>query len=291
MRNKVYRNPKTMNMCSLCFRNFSGSKPFSPTGSEKKSSLKAEYKHLSTGIVIQVRHGDLTCEEVDCIVNAANSSLDHSSGLAGAIVKKGGAIIQNESDNILRNLGKRLEVADVVVTGPGKLPCKYIIHAVGPIWHGGSEGEDIYLEMAVRNCLEKADELKCSSISLPAISSGIFGFPKEKCAELMFNLAISYINEFSGKTSLKEIRFTNFDDKTVNLFEKECDKFNNKSLQKMFKEEKKEEIDQQEKQEINHKLIKEMKEKPMEEKMENMKIEIEANRETKEAKKEEAKIV
>lgn len=110
----------------------------------------------------------------------------------------------------------------VVVTSSGKLPCKYVFHAVGPIWHGGKEGEEIILSMCVRNCLEKADELGLEKISLPAISSGIFGFPKEKCAETMFDITLQYIQE--GKTKLKEIRFTNFDDRTVDIFEKECKK-------------------------------------------------------------------
>jgi len=78
--------------------------------------------------------------------------------------------------------------------------------------------------MTVRSCLEKAEELNAKSISLPAISSGIFGFPKEKCATIMFDMAISYVKEKKGKTGLQEIRFTNFDDKTVELFDKECKK-------------------------------------------------------------------
>jgi O-acetyl-ADP-ribose deacetylase (regulator of RNase III) len=80
--------------------------------------------------------------------------------------------------------------------------------------------------MTVRSCLDKAEELKLTSISLPAISSGIFGFPKEKCASIMFDIAIQYSKERQGKTSIQEIRFTNFDDKTVDLFEKECLRLN-----------------------------------------------------------------
>jgi len=163
----------------------------------------------------------MTTEDVDAIVNAANASLDHASGLAGAIVKKGGGIIQEESDLYIAKNGK-VEEGGIVVTGAGKLPCKNIFHAVGPMWHGGNQGEDIILGMCVRSCLEKADELKLTSISLPAISSGIFGFPKEKCATVMFEMVRSYFQEKEGKTNLKEIRFTNFDDRTVDIFENEC---------------------------------------------------------------------
>jgi len=163
----------------------------------------------------------MTTEDVDAIVNAANASLDHASGLAGAIIKKGGQIIQQESDIYVGKHGK-VEEGGVVVTGAGKLPCKHVFHAVGPMWHGGKQGEDIVLGMCVRSCLEKADELKLNSISLPAISSGIFGFPKEKCSSVMFEMVRGYFKEKEGVSSIKEVRFTNFDDRTVDIFEKEC---------------------------------------------------------------------
>jgi len=217
-----FGNPQTNNMCSKCFREFSGFgdvKKSAPTGEGKKSNLLSQLK--VTDVSIQVRHGDMTTEDVDAIVNAANSSLDHASGLAGAIIKKGGDIIQQESDVYVSKNGK-IEEGGVVVTGAGKLPCKNVFHAVGPMWHGGNEGEEIILGMCVRSCLEKADELKLTSISLPAISSGIFGFPKEKCATIMFDMVQTYVKEKQGVTGLKEVRFTNFDDRTVDIFNSEC---------------------------------------------------------------------
>jgi len=192
-----------------------------PSGEGKKSNMKVELKEGE--VTIQVRHGDMTTEEVEAIVNAANSSLDHASGLAGAIIKKGGKVIQDESDLYVAKNGK-VDEGCVVVTSAGKLPCKYVFHAVGPMWHGGKEGEEVILGMTVRSCLEKADELKLKSISISAISSGIFGFPKEKCATIMFEMTRSYVKEKQGKSTLKEIRFTNFDDRTVDIFEKECKK-------------------------------------------------------------------
>jgi len=92
------------------------------------------------------------------------------------------------------------------------------------MWHGGNEGEEIILGMCVRSCLEKADELHLTSISLPAISSGIFGFPKEKCAEVMFEMVQTYLKEKAGLSGLTEVRFTNFDDRTVDIFEAQCKK-------------------------------------------------------------------
>jgi len=219
-----FGNPNTGNMCSKCFRESQGMAPLQkgpPSGEGKKSNLRAELKF--GGASIQVRHGDMTTEDVDAIVNAANASLDHASGLAGAIIKKGGTSIQQESDVYISKNGK-VEEGGVVITAAGKLPCKNVFHAVGPMWHGGHEGEEIILGMCVRNCLEKADELKLTSISLPAISSGIFGFPKEKCAEVMFEMVQSYLKEKAGLSGLTEVRFTNFDDRTVDIFEAQCKK-------------------------------------------------------------------
>eukprot|EP01118_Nematostelium_gracile_P003311 TRINITY_DN1378_c0_g1_i1.p1 TRINITY_DN1378_c0_g1~~TRINITY_DN1378_c0_g1_i1.p1 ORF type:complete len:236 (-),score=43.84 TRINITY_DN1378_c0_g1_i1:31-738(-) len=219
-----FGKPETENMCSKCYREAKGIAPMqrAPSGVGMKSTLRAE---LDTpyGIKIQVRHGDMTSEEVDAITNAANDSLDHASGLAGAIIKKGGEIIQQESKQYIATHG-RLEEGGLAITGPGALPCKHVFHAVGPMWHGGNAGEEIILGMCVRSCLDKASEMHLTSISLPAISSGIFGFPKEKCATVMFETTLAFLNEVNGQTSLKEIRFTNFDDRTTDLFEKECNR-------------------------------------------------------------------
>jgi putative ATPase len=130
--------------------------------------------------------GDMTTENVDAIVNAANEKLDHVSGLAGSIVKKGGEIIQVESDNLIwERRSMPLEEGDVAVTTAGRLPAKHVIHAVGPVWHGGKNGEEVILHLAVSNVLSKAEEMKLASVSIPAISSGIFGFPKPLCCQIV----------------------------------------------------------------------------------------------------------
>jgi len=220
-----FGNPDTAGMCSKCFRELAGIAPLKkapPSGENRKSNLLWELK-TADGVSIQVRHGDMTEENVDCIVNAANASLDHASGLAGAIIKKGGEVIQRDSDIWISKNG-RLEEGMVMHTIAGKLPCKFVLHAVGPMWHGGNAGEEVLLGMTVVSCLTLAEELKCTSISLPAISSGIFGFPKERCATIMFELVQTYLRDNKGRTAIKEIRFTNFDDRTVEIFEKEASK-------------------------------------------------------------------
>jgi O-acetyl-ADP-ribose deacetylase (regulator of RNase III) len=189
------------------------------------STLKAEYLAKS-GQVIQVRHGDLTQEDVDVIVNAANTHLAHGGGVAGAIVRSGGRAIQEESDRWVRKHGT-VPTGQVAVTGAGDLPCKYVIHAVGPVWHGGNENEDELLRLAVWNGLTKAHEMKLATIALPAISSGIFGFPKDRCAAILVKTALDFCEQYSD-SPLREIRFTNIDQPTVDVLQAELQKLEGK---------------------------------------------------------------
>jgi len=117
----------------------------------------------------------------------------------------------------------------VAVTGPGDLPCKYIIHAVGPIYRG-NKSDDEELISSVYESLKKAHELKLTSISIPAISSGIFGFPKKRCARLLIDTTLKFCR-YHHKSNLKEIRFTNYDKETVDIFNAEFDiTFANKKI-------------------------------------------------------------
>mgnify|MGYP001025470695 FL=1 len=179
------------------------------------STVRSEFV-VTSGQVIQIRQGDLTQEDSDAIVNAANSYLEHGGGVAGAIVRRGGDSIQQESDQWVRQHGN-VPAGQVAVTGAGRLPCKVVIHAVGPIWEGGGQGEDELLRQAVWHSLLKANELQLSSISIPAISSGIFGFPKPRCAQILVKTALDFCAQYPG-SSVREIRFTNIDDLTVRLF-------------------------------------------------------------------------
>ncbi|AAK43008.1 ADP-ribose-binding protein [Saccharolobus solfataricus] len=140
------------------------------------------------GLEIYLIKGDITEIEADAIVNAANSYLQHGGGVAYAIVRKGGYIIQKESDEYVKKFGP-VPVGEVAVTSAGKLKAKYVIHAVGPRY--GIEGED-KLESAIFKSLLKADELSLSSIAMPAISTGIYGYPFEICARIMANVLKGY---------------------------------------------------------------------------------------------------
>ena len=134
------------------------------------------FVNLGNNKVLRLVKGDITERNVDAIINAANSYLKHSGGVAAAIVRKGGTIIQEESDKIVTGKGGLVPVGSAVITTAGKLPCKAVIHTVGP--RMGEGNEDYKLRKAVRSSLLLASEKGFRSISVPAISSGIFGFLK-----------------------------------------------------------------------------------------------------------------
>jgi len=168
------------------------------------------------GKTLRLVQGDITERDVDAIVNAANAYLQHGGGVAGAIVRKGGKVIQEESDRI-----GFVPVGHAAVTGAGKLPCKYVIHAVGP--RMGEGNEDTKLKSAVLSSLMLASGKSLRSISIPAISSGIFGFPKDRCAEILVSETLQYMKQ-NPKSSLKLIEFCVFDDLTMGYFKEELEK-------------------------------------------------------------------
>lgn len=173
-----------------------------------------------TGQKIQFVQGDITTEEVDAIVNAANERLQHGGGVAWAISKKGGPAIQEESDRWFREHGP-VPHARPAWTSGGRLPAKFVIHAVGPAWddkrNAGTGGiEDKKLAEAVSGSLQVADELTCSSIALPAISTGIYGFPKERAASVILSAIEDYFRE--NTSSLALVKLVLFDQPTVDVF-------------------------------------------------------------------------
>ena len=171
-------------------------------------------RNLSTGQTLQIVQGDITLEEVDAIVNAANEHLQHGGGVAWAIVRRGGDAIQEESDMWIQQHGLVTHAHPAWTLG-GALPAKYIIHAVGPVWGDGDE--DKKLAVAVIGSLRVADELKLLSIAMPAISTGIFGFPKDRAARIIFSAIESYFVEIKD-SSAQVVRLVLFDDATIQPF-------------------------------------------------------------------------
>ena len=170
---------------------------------------------LLTGQTIQIVQGDITIEEVDAIVNAANEQLQHGGGVAWAISSKGGSAIQRESNDWIREHGP-ISHAQPAWTSGGLLPAKYVIHAVGPVW--GEGDEDDKLAQAVTGSLRVADELKCSSIAMPAISTGIFGFPKDRAAGIIFSAMENYFAKGNSSSGLKTAKLVLYDQPTVDVF-------------------------------------------------------------------------
>ena len=166
---------------------------------------------LAGGVRLQLVEGDLTEEAVDAIVNAANSRLQHDGGVAGAISRRGGPQIQAESNAWVLRHGP-VTHDQPAYTSAGRLPCRYVIHAVGPIWGAGDE--DAKLAAAVRGSLQLAEELKLQSLALPPISTGIFGFPKERAAAVILEALQEY---FAGlqQSSLETVRLTVIDQPTL----------------------------------------------------------------------------
>lgn len=167
------------------------------------------------GALVRVVRGDITLERVDAIVNAANEGLRLGGGVAGAIRSAGGPTIQAECDAWVAAHGP-VATGSAAITGGGELPAGRVIHAVGPVW--GSGDEDAKLAGAVRSALRLAREHGLARVSLPAISSGIFGFPKERCARVILGV----VDAFQG---LEEIRLCNFDDPTARVFQEQSERF------------------------------------------------------------------
>lgn len=166
------------------------------------------------GKKLKLVQGDLTELAVDAIVNAANSGLHLGGGVAGAIRMKGGPSIQEECNRI-----GRTPVGEAAITGGGKLKASYVIHAVGPQYGEGDEDEK--LRNATVNSLKRATEKGLKSIALPAISTGIFGFPKDRCARIMLAAASEFLK--TQETSLEEVILCLWSKEDLELFEKTLD--------------------------------------------------------------------
>ena len=159
---------------------------------------------------LELAEGDITELDTDAIVNAANSSLILGAGVAGAIRAKGGPSIQRECDEI-----GGCPVGGAVITTGGNLKARHVIHAVGP--RKGEGGEEEKLRNATLNSLKVADDNGLKSIGFPAISTGVFGFPIERCAEIMLSGAIDYLQ---GETGLERVVFCLYGEEAFGVFKK-----------------------------------------------------------------------
>jgi len=161
---------------------------------------------------IELAKVDITRMRVDAIVNAANEALQLGSGVAGAIRQHGGPTIQEECDRI-----GTCAVGQAVVTKAGNLPARWVIHAVGPVWKGGSFGEEMLLASAVLQALRRGEDIGAASVALPAISTGVFGFPLPLAAEISAAAAKSFA---PNAEYVQKIVFCLLDDDVYDAFQK-----------------------------------------------------------------------
>ena len=166
---------------------------------------------------IQVIQGDITAVEVDAIVNAANTSLLGGGGVDGAIHRKGGKAILDDCV-ALRNAQGGCKVGEAVITTAGNLPAKYVIHTVGPRWNGGAKNEAEKLTNCYLNSLKLAVENGAKTVAFPSISTGIYGYPKEKAAEVVFETMSNLPSELSDELNL--VIFVCFDTESFDLYER-----------------------------------------------------------------------
>ncbi|MGC8765101.1 MAG: O-acetyl-ADP-ribose deacetylase [Brevinematia bacterium] len=160
--------------------------------------------------------GDITKEDVDAIVNAANSSLMGGGGVDGAIHRAGGPEILEECKRIRQTVYPAgLPTGKAVATKGGWLKAKYVIHTVGPVWHGGKNNEEKLLEDAYVNSLKEAERLNLNTIAFPAISTGVYGFPRDKTAKIVSKVLKNY---FASQSKLSLVKLVFFSEEDYKIF-------------------------------------------------------------------------
>jgi len=168
---------------------------------------------------LEIIRGDITKLDVDAIVNAANSSLMGGGGVDGAIHRAAGPQLLAECMKIAeeRHPGSPCPAGDAVITGAYRLPCKHVIHTVGPVWHGGGQGEAETLASCYRNSLLLAAKTDLTSIAFPNISTGVYGYPKNKAAAV----AVETVQKTLLETpAIQRVLFVCFDEENYSLYEK-----------------------------------------------------------------------
>lgn len=169
---------------------------------------------------IKVIKGDITKIKVDAVVNAANTSLLGGGGVDGAIHRAGGKAILEDCRKIVARQGG-CKVGEAVITTAGKLPAKFVIHTVGPVWTGGTNNEKEKLENCYYNSLQLASDNNCKTIAFPGISTGIYRFPKDKAA----NIAVRTIKRFlESNEQIEEIILVCFDENYFDFINNELNR-------------------------------------------------------------------
>ena len=171
---------------------------------------------------LQLLKGDITKIAVDAIVNAANSQLAGGGGVDGAIHRAGGPEIMQELEEIRDRIG-RCDTGDAVVTGAGRLPAKYVFHAVGPVYRDGQHGEPALLEACYSNCLKLAAERDVKTISFPSISTGVYGYPIEEAAEIAVRTVATWLREHTDPARVAKL--VQFSERDHDVYRRHAENF------------------------------------------------------------------
>lgn len=166
--------------------------------------------------VLELVQGDIARQQVDAIVNAANSRLAGGGGVDGAIHRAGGPAIMEETD---RRYPEGCPTGSAVISGAGSLPAKYVIHAVGPVWSGGGRGEEALLRGAYRTSLQLAADHGCQSVALPALSTGAYRYPIPAAARAAIETAAEFLKNLTGDQPPQTVRFVLFSADVLAVFE------------------------------------------------------------------------
>ena len=164
---------------------------------------------------IQVIQGDITRQEADAIVNAANTSLLGGGGVDGAIHRAAGPELLAECRTL-----HGCATGKAKITGGYRLPAKYVIHTPGPIWHGGGQGEEALLASCYRSCLELASENGCETVDFPSISTGVYHFPLERASGIAIGTIADYL---AGHPEIRRVRMVCFDERTRDCYQRALD--------------------------------------------------------------------
>lgn len=164
---------------------------------------------------VSLIQGDITAQKTEVIVNAANSSLMGGGGVDGAIHRAGGLVILEECRKIVAQVG-RLDTGKAVITRGGNLAAKYVIHTVGPVWHGGNRGEAELLASAYRESLKLAVAYKLKSLSFPSISTGAYGYPLAEAAKVALEAVLAFLKQ--SHTPLEQVVFVLYDSRAYQAY-------------------------------------------------------------------------
>lgn len=165
---------------------------------------------------LELETGDITKLPADAIVNAANAQLAGGGGVDGAIHRAGGPSLMRELD-VIRAAQRGCPTGNAVVTGAGDLPARFVFHAVGPVWHGGNQGEPELLASCYRTCMELAKARGVRTISFPSISTGIYGYPVDDAAEVAVTTLATILQ--TGPGSVETVRLVLFNEPTRKAYE------------------------------------------------------------------------